>query len=97
MPNFEQPEEKVEVPKALLVYEKLWVESYGKTKPEDQIAKLEECAKQLLNEDPKFEAYLSKDLVALFKDGGLENKKDYGWALVHALSTRGKEFGLQVD
>ncbi len=97
MTTFEQPEQKKEVPNALLVYEKLWVEGYGKTKPEDQIYKLQGCVAQLLEEDPEFESYLNESLMNFIKNEKADDKNALGWALINALSKRGKEFGLKVD
>ena len=98
MMNFESVGAKHNAPPspALLTYESLYKEMWGK-EPVSFLPQLQECAKQLLAEDPEFEKYLSRSLVNFVKNWDVTNQNELAGCLREALSTRGLEHGLQVD
>ena len=102
--GFEQPEvldDSVEkkAPETLLEYEKWWNKTYGREPSQEEVGELVQLAKRLAQEDTRFHELLSDSFMKGFVDSdqGLEETSKRKWALIGALSTYGKEFGLKVD
>ncbi len=94
--GFESPKT---APEALLKYEAFWKETYGRNiSPEEQL-QLVGFAQELAKTDPTFKTILSESLLAEFLDAddGFGQEKARKFALIAALSSYGKRFGLQVD
>ncbi len=88
-----------EAPEVLLKYEKFWKDTFGEELNNEKYNELVGLSQELAKTDEKFKAILSEKLVGEFIDSenGLEDKNKRKWAMITALSTYGKEFGLQVD
>ncbi len=90
---------KEQAPAELRTYEAWWQKTYGRDPSVEEDKELVGIAKELAATDPKFAEILKDSLMKQFveSDEGLEDKGKRRWALVGALSTYGKEFGLSVD
>ena len=100
--NFEgAPQEKKaeNAPEEIVAYEKWWKETFGREPSPEEDKQLFELAQSLAQKDETFKKILGESLANEFigSETGLEDPKKRRWALVGALSTYGKEFGLQVD
>jgi len=100
MPSPESVNESREVPEVLLKYEKWWSETFGAGKlSSEEYEKLVGFTLDLAKSDQEFKDILSQNLTEQFLDSkdGLEDQNKRRWAMITALSTYGKKFGLKVD
>lgn len=85
-------------PAQLLQYQEWWKRTYGRESTAEEDRQLFEMCHNLAVIDQVFRAILAEKLTAEFIDAGdLEDHKKRKWAVVTALSTYGKKFGLTVD
>lgn len=91
--------ENTEVPQVLIEYEKWWTKTYGREITIVEQQELVGFAQELAKEDKEFRQILSERLISELIENktGIEDSRNRRWALISALSTYGKKFGLSVD
>lgn len=89
----------LEAPEELIRYEKWWKDTFGRTPNLEEDEELVELTHSLAKNDERFKGILAESLINEFIDSedGLASVGKRRWAMVHALSTYGKELGLSVD